>query len=1056
MSAEVFRFMSIRPVQQAPGTLVPNVVDLTGITSDFLTILARARETGGRAEMEKHASGFVRGESFIDARRKVDGKFLAFHEALLALPGAKFAAAARELHVAMLGQPSDYLDRNEFRALLVGVTDGLTAAAIDLSVSPRVRALLVALARTIGLIRRLAAAPAELGYSRADFLTQSILLPAGIFPLPTTDQDFSAQDEAEAEKRERREADRKQLAALSEELAVNRGAIDEILATYEKVLFTPGKAVTVVETNPQAPTGPGGFELTAEEAGTLSPATKGALKKAGFEGTVDVARATALIEKRSGDIAGTLYKSGNAARYLVNLGTGLVPSDAILAGDISIFETPGNALRHPGPCAPTPPVANSDAVTVPLWTTHGSAKILGFADLMLVEQNLVRYELGEIAHIENVLIGELREREFKTATTTEQSIETEIEITDEKTKDLSSSERFELQSESEKVISESSATQAGVTVNASYGPSVDVTANFGYTSTTAVESSNSVSSSFARDTTSKATSRIQKRTLERRLSRTVSQVEEINRHGFENRQTDAENVTGVYRFVDKIYKAQIVNYGKRFMLEFVVPEPAAFLRHAVTRQPAEGISHVKPDEPGYCSNGVFVALQPQDITRDNYLFWASKYRADDVAPPPPATQIVSGVLKTEAAGSKSQFTDDIYDTQELPDLKVPGGYKPTRAIVSAEGWNVAKQNSHPSHLVLQIQKEIVEIPHQAVITVNLESDVTDKIPIAVVAKNYERYAIVASVFCVITREKFEEWQLATYSAIMAAYNDLKTRYDTALEALRIKTSFNQIAGTNPAANREREKVELKKGCLALLTGQNFEAFDSVRRNVAPHGYPEIAFADAEAEGRYVQFFENAFEWVNMLYIFYPYFWGRKEDWVTISQIADTDPLYERFLQAGSARVQVPVRPGFEVGLANFLGLKSFWEGEGSLVTAEDDHIPEDLYVSILDELKEQLGNQMLEGQGRLTVEKGSKIVIGEGTGFTADDELRRIVVNGVTYVIDRVVGETEIALATAYAGESGSGLRYATGVKLVGQSWEVRLPTELVVIEKEGQSLIQA
>ena len=39
----------------------------------------------------------------------------------------------------------------------------------------------------------------------------------------------------------------------------------------------------------------------------------------------------------------------------------------------------------------------------------------------------------------------------------------------------------------------------------------------------------------------------------------------------------------------------------------------------------------------------------------------------------------------------------------------------------------------------------------------------------------------------------------------------------------------------------------------------------------------------------------------MLYIFYPYFWGNKEDWVTISQITDDDPLYTRFLQAGAAR-----------------------------------------------------------------------------------------------------------------------------------------------------------
>jgi len=77
---------------------------------------------------------------------------------------------------------------------------------------------------------------------------------------------------------------------------------------------------------------------------------------------------------------------------------------------------------------------------------------------------------------------------------------------------------------------------------------------------------------------------------------------------------------------------------------------------------------------------------------------------------------------------------------------------------------------------------------------------------------------------------------------MNAYNELKTRYDNALEATRIKASFTQISGTNPVANREREKTELRKGCMALLTGQNFEEFDSMRRNVAPLGYPRAQSA----------------------------------------------------------------------------------------------------------------------------------------------------------------------------------------------------------------------
>lgn len=1055
MAAEVFRFMTIRPAQES-SRRDNNLIDLTGIETGLLRTLGDARARDARDEMEKLARAFIAGGDHIDSRGKLDGKFLAYHDALAGLPDEKFLKAARDLHVQMLGEPAAYLDRDEFRGLLRSLVDSLAAAALVPDVSAANRSLLVGIARAVGLTMRLARGGEDASYARADHLAQGILLPETIFPLPPRKQDLSGHQAEEEERRKREEADRKTLDGLSDELGRNRRAIDEILATYEKLSFKPAKALSIFTPSAEDPTGPGGFVLSDREAEALSPETKKIARDIGFEGPIDVARTTSLIEKRSSAIVDTLHKNRNASRYMTSIGGRLVPSEAVLGGAIGLFEAGGNSAARPGPCPPTPPAAGSDDVTIPLWTTHGEARALGFAELMIVEQELLRYELGEIAHIENVLIGELRQRDFRTSNTTEELVETETETTDEKSKDLVSTERFELQSETERVISESSGIQTGVTVNASYGPSVDVSANFGYTSSTAKESSTRASSNFARETTIKAASKVQKRTLERRLRRTIGVVEESNRHSFRNRESDAENISGVYRFVDKIYQAQIVNYGKRFMLEFVVPEPAAFLRYALMRQPAEGISQVKPDEPGYCINGVFVPLQPQDITRDNYLFWASKYLAEDVTPPPSSTQIISGVATNDAPGSKSQFTEDIYNAQELKELKIPDGYKPTRAIVSAEGWNVAKQGSHPAHLVLQIQKDIVEIANQGVVQILLESDVTDKVPIAIVTKNYERYAIIANVFCVITSAKFEEWQLATYASIMTAYNELKNRYDTALEALRMKASFQQISGTNPLANREREKVELKKGCLALLTGQNFEQFDSVRRNVAPHGFPEIAFADANAEGRYIQFFENAFEWVNMTYIFYPYFWGRKSDWVTISQIADTDPLYERFLQAGAARVQVPVRPGFEIAVANYLGIKTLWMGDGTLVTAEDEHVPEHLHVSILDELKEQLGNQDVEGKGRLALEKDSVAVTGTDTGFTADDERRRIVIHGDTYVIDAVASPTEVRLSSPYAGASETGVRYSLGARLVGEAWEVKLPTNLVIIEKDGQSLLEA
>lgn len=132
------------------------------------------------------------------------------------------------------------------------------------------------------------------------------------------------------------------------------------------------------------------------------------------------------------------------------------------------------------------------------------------------------------------------------------------------------------------------------------------------------------------------------------------------------------------------------------------------------------------------------------------------------------------------------------------------------------------------------------------------------------------------VFCVLRSEALKQWQLKTYLAIMKAYEATKSRYDNAVEAARLQAGFDQALGRNPAANREIERSELKRACISLASGQRFETFDAMTNDVAPYGYPEIDFAEARAEARFVELFEQCFEWNNMTYVFYPYFWSRKQ------------------------------------------------------------------------------------------------------------------------------------------------------------------------------------
>jgi hypothetical protein len=56
----------------------------------------------------------------------------------------------------------------------------------------------------------------------------------------------------------------------------------------------------------------------------------------------------------------------------------------------------------------------------------------------------------------------------------------------------------------------------------------------------------------------------------------------------------------------------------------------------------------------------------------------------------------------------------------------------------------------------------------------------------------------------------------------------------------------------------------------------------------------------------------------MTYLFYPYQWAGRSRWAELAVRTSADPLHEAFLQAGAARVVVPVREGFEHTVARYL------------------------------------------------------------------------------------------------------------------------------------------
>jgi hypothetical protein len=218
------------------------------------------------------------------------------------------------------------------------------------------------------------------------------------------------------------------------------------------------------------------------------------------------------------------------------------------------------------------------------------------------------------------------------------------------------------------------------------------------------------------------------------------------------------------------------------------------------------------------------------------------------------------------------------------------------------------------------------------------------------------FAVNVQGVCQVNPQTVVKWQLQTFDKIYAAYQALKTAYDQKVTQAEAAVGIT-IEGRNPAMNRTIEKTELKKLCITMMTGQHFKQFNAMTDPAdKPKHHPEVIVDEALSEGRIVQFFEQAFEWEQMTYLYYPYFWGRKRNWIDVMHRTDPDPLFTQFLTAGYARVMVPVPLAYKQAVEYMLQKKGMdlgkkvWLG-GDRPTLENEN--DDLYVSITEELRNQ-------------------------------------------------------------------------------------------------------
>lgn len=621
-------------------------------------------------------------------------------------------------------------------------------------------------------------------------------------------------------------------------------------------------------------------------------------------------------------------------------------------GQVAKFKTPGVTIKS---CISSKFELEIEETENPPVTIDGEQsfipsgfgfKQIGIADYLKVEQSTHAYVEGEVAHIENIMAREYREKSTRKLRRSENTTTSSSDTEREQLSDTTTANRFEMQSEVSKILQESN-DFAGF-ANANYkGASFSMSVGANYANHRSKDESTRQAVTQAQDITARAMDRIVTKVHEERIEKIIDEFEENNSHGFDNRKGD-KNVVGVYRWVDKLMKNQIYNYGKRMMFEFMVPEPAKLhLLGMVSQKNPDQVNLIKPEDPR--TSSVMPMKNYGDLNTDAVLkYWVSRYNVE-VPEKPVETYSIGKSLSGQFAGEQSAIQHAAFKDE----IQVPDNYV---AVGCRVGYSASGDGSESAMCILVGDIDFYLHGYYSQLEVRkretFAKPYSKTVPIS--ATFYEIFSGTAN--CVIdlqlTQEARNAWYQKVFKAIMDAYEDTLAEYNNKLAEEKSKAV--EIKGSNPTFYRQIENTILRKNCISYMADRasgstHGYGLEGLTSGSSFSNYETVLNSNLDQYTAFVKFMEQAFEWENLSYNLYPYYWGSKQNWLNLYQSEDTDPLFRAFMQSGMARVVVTVRPGFEEVVQFYLATGKIWNG------GEVPVIGDELYLSIADEMKEPKG-----------------------------------------------------------------------------------------------------
>jgi hypothetical protein len=697
-------------------------------------------------------------------------------------------------------------------------------------------------------------------------------------------------------------------------------------------------------------------------------------------------------------------------------------------------------------------------------------------NFFMVKEETARYEQGDIASIYNILKNETLVRDHRFFKSIEQFTETETTTTKSEERDLQISDKTELQSEISETVKKETSLDAGVSSTFKYGESLTVNASVDFASDYSKESSQRLARSYAKDIIDRSISKLEEKVRKLTSITERTEVEEKNNHTIDNKGSDS--YAGIYYWVNKVSKYQMFDFGARLAFDCVLIEPSELYKH-LKKQHDDSEEISIPEKP---------SISPKDISDDPlsqyfYLNLAKDNEITGLTAPPTKVKTVSSYIEWYDPLIKEDDEEPKHLVKSFPDtlLTIPDDYFAKSIRVNGGmKWDVKKDHNwgdmylfvgdvvfyvgratydSNGDIVVDSDDNVIEHYDLSPNPQFFSNKFTNTIHVTFKGENVGMFIYNIIIECERTNESYEAWQIGVYDKIMTKYQQDLDKYNAEIKEQKLKEEReNQsreegLFTGNPFLNREIERRELKHQFLTMLTCQYFDDFNAMKRNTKPCGFPKVHFKQAEEEGKIIQFFEQAFEWNLMVYIFYSPYYGDNRSYAEKINYKSGDPIFDKFLGAGAARIQVPVRPGYENLIDYYLQFGEVWGQEGVPPIYGDPY-----WISVAQELKEQQGSYYSDRAGVIIVTKDSIQATYIGSDLYAYDANKEIVIDCRVYRIVSIdftnPSNIVVILDKPYEGETQSmGIPFQIGAIYSGAPWEGKMGMNLVYLENEETQL---